>query len=275
MVWIFPAGALIFLIVAALVLLFSSAARTGLREDEMILWTEQAVSIWNIPNNPIGRLILLGFTAVIFAGEYQWHTWKNVVPRQSRTALVLVKFFALGAFVVLAFVLMSIIWTLGWGVLTRIGETSYGPQITRHVLSDFVQDYALAASLAFTSTIIAAGYAALAGMLTRSILGGVIVSFGITFVENLSILGLMIIGWFLDIPKIVHLYRFTPGYNAVNVANWINEHAPNTMRPSDEGVFASIVFSDSLEFSLGVLAAWVIGLIALTVFLFQRQDITS
>ncbi len=172
LIWIFPLGALAFLAVAGLVLALSSSARASLRQDEAILWTEQAISMWNFPNNPVGRLILLGFTAVVFAGEYQWQTWKNVVPRNRRAALILVKFLALGAFVVLAFSLMSALWTAGWAVLTRIADVSYGPRVTWAVLRDFGEDYALAAGLAFTSTVIAAGYAALAAMVTRSILGG-------------------------------------------------------------------------------------------------------
>lgn len=275
LIWIFPIGAVGFIALAALILTLSSSARAGLRQDDAVLWTEQAISMWNFPNNPVGRLILLGFTAVVFAGEYQWQTWKNVVPRSRRAALILVKFLALGAFVVLAFSLMSVLWTAGWALLTRIAHVPYGPRITAEVVRSFAGDYALAAGLAFTSTLIAAGYAALAGMLTRSILGGVIAGFAATFVENLSILGLMLIGWFLDIPRIVHLYRLTPGYNLINVASWINKNAPNTMRPFEEGKYSGIVFSDSLEFSIVILALWVFGLMALTVALFQRQDITS
>lgn len=275
LVWIFPIGAVAFIAVVALILALSSSARAGLRQDETMLWTEQAIGVWDLPNNPIGRLILLGFTAVIFAGEYQWQTWKNVVPRNRRAALILVKFLALGVFVVLAFMLMSILWAAGWALLTRIAGAAYGPRVTVDVLRDFAGDYALSASLAFTSTLIAAGYAALAGMLTRSILGGVLVGFGLTFVENLSIIGLMLVGWFLDVPKIVHLYRFTPGYNLINVASWINDDAPNAMRPFEEGRYAGIVLSDSLEFSVAVLAVWIVGLIVLAMALFQRQDITS
>lgn len=275
LVWIFPLAAVAFIVVASLVLSLSSSAREGFREDDPPLWTEGAISVWNFPNNPVGRLVLLGFTAVVFAGEYQWSTWKNMVPRNRRISLILIKFLALGVFVVVAFVLMSIVWSLGVGLLTQIAGTSYGPRVTRDVLSDFAQDYALQASLAFTSTIIAAGYAALAGMVTRSILGGVLVGFVLTFVEQGLILGLMFIGWLLDFPRIVHVYQYTPGYNLLNVASWINDRVALNMQPSEEGKFAGIVFSDSLAFSLVVLAAWVIGLIALTSFLFQRQDITS
>jgi ABC-2 type transport system permease protein len=274
LVWIFPLLAVGFVIVVGAILALSSPARHGFQNDTPAKWTEQAIGVWNIPNNPVGRLILLGFTAVVFAGEYQWNTWKNIVPRNRRVLLIVIKFIALGAFVVLAFVLMSIIWTLGYGLLTQIAGASYGPRISEKVMTTFAGDYALAASLAFTSTIIAAGYAALAGLFTRSILGGVLVGFAATFIENLSILGLVIIGYFLNIPRIVHLYRLTPGYNLTNVASWINDSHAVDMKV-DVSSKVSYVFSDGLTFSVVVLVAWIIGLIALTAFLFRRQDITS
>jgi ABC-2 type transport system permease protein len=274
LIWIFPIVAFGAVVVLALILSLSSGARNGIREGNAPLWTDNAISVWNVPNNPLGRLILLGFTAVVFAGEYQWQTWKNVVPRNRRVPLILVKFLALGVFVVVAFLLMSLIWTLGWWLLCRIVGIPYGPKITSDVMSDFAGDYALAVALAFTSTLIAAGYAALAAMLTRSILGGVLVGFALTFAENLSIVGLIIVGYFLDIPRIVHLYQFTPGYNLLNVASWINDKVALNMDVTVEST-ATYIFSDSLTFSVVVLAVWVFGLIALTAYLFRRQDITS
>ncbi len=48
------------------------------------------------------------------------------------------------------------------------------------------------------------------------------------------------------------------------------------MRPyEDNGKYSDIVFSDSLTFSVVVLAVWVIGSDRLTAYLFRRQDITS
>ncbi len=274
LIWIFPIAAFALLVVFALILALSSGARDGFRQDDSTLWTNNAIGVWNLANNPVGRLLLLGFTAVMFAGEYQWQTWKNIVPRNRRVALIMIKFLALGVFVVVAFVLMSIIWTLGWGVLCQIANVSYGPKITSDVLSDFAGDYALAVALAFTSTLIAAGYAAAAAMLTRSILGGVLVGFGLTFAEYLSIGALVLIGYFLDIPRVVHLYRLTPGYNLLNVASWLNDKVALNMDVPVEGK-ATYIFSDSLTFSVVVLAAWVFGLIALTAYLFRQQDITS
>jgi hypothetical protein len=157
--------------------------------------------------------------------------------------------------------------------LTLIAGESYGPAIKGSVLSDFAQDYALQASMTFTSTIISAGYAALAAMITRSILGGVLVGFGITFAENLSIVALLIIGYFLKAPRLVELYRFTPGYNLVNVTEWVNNNAPSRMQVDVGGT--EVFFSNSLESSLLILAVSVIGLIAVTAYLFRQQDITS
>jgi hypothetical protein len=273
LVWVFPVGAAGLIILAAFVMTLFPSTRENFNEGNPSLWTDQAIATWNLANNPLGRLILLGFTAVVFAGEYQWNTWKNVVPRHQRVALILVKFFTLGAFVVTAFVLMSIIWTVGWGGLTLIAGESYGPAIKGSVLSDFAQDYALQASMTFTSTIISAGYAALAAMITRSILGGVLVGFGITFAENLSIVALLIIGYFLKAPRLVELYRFTPGYNLVNVTEWVNNNAPSRMQVDVGGT--EVFFSNSLESSLLILAVSVIGLIAVTAYLFRQQDITS
>ena len=276
LIWIFPIGAVAFMAIAALTLGLSDTARESAQNGGIPTWTDAAVSIWEIPNNPFGRLILLGFAAVVFAGEYQWRTWKNIVPRNRRAMLLLMKFLTLGVFVVTAFVLMSIIWVIGWGLLAQIANADYRPSVTGKVVSDFAEDYTIQASLTFTSTVIAAGYAALAGMVTRSILGGVLVSFGITLAESGLILGLMFVGWLLDMPRIVHVYQYMPFYNMTNVTSWVRDNIPLDMRPFGEGhEYSSIMFSDSLAFSLAVLAAWVIGLYLLIAFMFQRQDITT
>jgi ABC-type transport system involved in multi-copper enzyme maturation permease subunit len=274
LIWVFPLIAVLFTVVAALILALSSSARQGFAEDEAaIRWTEQAIGVWNLPNNPVGRLALLAFTAVVFAGEYQWGTWKNTIPRNRRLALILVKYVTLGVYVVVAFVLMSILWTLGMGLLAGIADTPYGPRISGSVLAEFGEDYLVQASVAFTSTIIAAGYAALAAMFTRSILGGVIAGFVMTLAEGGSILGLALVGYLLDIPRLVHVYRYLPFYNLINVSTWINENKPE---PLEIDIGDTLIrHSDSLAFSLVVLAAWLVGLIGLTAYLFQRQDITS
>jgi ABC-2 type transport system permease protein len=278
LVLIFPVGMLAFvLVMSALFILFpsmrtdESTAGLGLDRAE---WTEQAVEVWSVPNSLLGRLMMLGFTAVVFAGEYQWQTWKNVVPRHRRAALVLIKFLAVAVFVVLAFVLASIIFAAGWGLMVRIAGGTYGPAITGDVLADFAGEYLKQAWLAFTLTLIAASFAALAGMFTRSILGGVLIGAMFTYAEGLSILGMALIAHLIDFPRLVYLYRLTPSYNVANARSWITHNQPASMQDAGALLGDVLDFSDSLNFSVVVLTLWGIGLIALTAYLFQRQDIT-
>lgn len=269
MIWIFPLMALALIAVLLLVVLLSPQARENLRA-EPLLWTQTMVEAWNIPNNPLGRLLLLGFTAVLFGGEYQWNTWKSIVPRSQRVALILIKFLAVGVFVVFAFSLTSLVWAGGQAFVMLAADAPYGPDFTAAVLEDFAGDYALQALTTFVSVIIAAGYATVAAMLTRSILGSVVVGFIFTLAEGFSILALYLVVWLLDNENILNIYRFTPTYNLLNITGWVNDQQAISFEfPSGRVVY------DSLEFSILILAVWMIGLIVSTTIIFQRQDITN
>ncbi|MCD4685034.1 MAG: ABC transporter permease [Anaerolineae bacterium] len=277
MLWIFPVGALAFVIVMALMVALVPSMRTddgvkNLGLDDVV-WTEQAISVWDFANSLIGRLIMLAFTSVVFAGEYQWGTWKNIVPRRQRASLMLVKFLTVALFVVFAFTLMSIFIGGGLVVIAEIAGGSHGPRVTGDVVAQFAQDYAQHAGLAFTLALIAASFAALSGMATRSILGGVIVSVIITYAEGLSVLPLALLGYLFDFPKLVYGYRITPSYNVANVKSRITR---GSCEAANISFFDDILdFSDSLEFSAVMLAVWVIVLVGLTAYLFREQDITT
>ncbi|MBN2304942.1 MAG: ABC transporter permease [Anaerolineae bacterium] len=278
MIWIFPVGALAFVIVMSLLLaLFpvmreaESTQNLGVDQAE---WTEQAISVWGFANSLLGRMVMLAFTSVVFAGEYRWQTWKNLVPRRRRRTLIVMKFVAVGTFIVVAFTLMSLIMAVGWGVMVAVAGGSYGPAITGDVLVDFAGDYAREAWLAFTLTVIAASFAALAGMFTRSILGGVLVSIVITYAEGLSILVLALLAHVLDTSRLIYLYRLTPSYNVANVTSWIRHNRPETAEGTLT-IFGDLIdFADDVNFSVAILVVWVVALVALTVYLFENQDIT-
>jgi hypothetical protein len=269
MIWIFPA-----LAVLVILLLFVGAAlSSSFRESinaEPARWTEIAIFPWVIPNNPLGRGLLIGFTAVLFAGEYQWNTWKVVVPRSQRVPLILMKFLTVALFVLFAFTLMSILLTLGMGLLHVMVGASYGPSVDGDVLSNFVEDYGLQMLFAFMTTIIAAGYAAFAAMITRSILGSAITAIVASIGETFLIIPLALLASLFKMDSIMHVYRFVPSWNLINLFSWLTEDQPSQLEmPSGE------IVVDSLLFSEVVLACWVVGLIVLTAYLFQRQDITN
>jgi ABC-2 type transport system permease protein len=269
MIWIFPALAVLATVLMLLAAAFSASFREGLSLEPM-LWTDVAILAWLIPNNPLGLGLLLGFTAVLFAGEYQWNTWKLIVPRSRRVPLILMKFFTVGFFIVFAFTLMSILLTLGMGLVSLAAGASYKPSLADGVLTQFAKDYGLQMFYAFVSTMIAAGYASLAAMITRSILGSVITSIVITIGQTLLILPLYLISYWLDTDFFLHIYRFIPSYNLLNLFTWLVDETPDGLE-----LTSGAVVVDSLLFSEVVLIAWVIGLVTLTAYLFYRQDITN
>jgi hypothetical protein len=267
LIWIFPALAVLATILALLAAALSSSFREGMRA-EPLLWTDIAIAPWLIPNNPLGRGLLIGFTAVLFAGEYQWKTWKAIVPRSQRVPLILVKFCAVALFVVFAFTLMSLLLTSGLGLVSLATGASFGPSPGSDALTDFAGDYGLQMFYAFVSTIIAAGYVSLAAMITRSILGSVITGIVVSIGETMLVLPLYLIAELLGQEGILHIYRFFPGINLLNLFTWLHGETPGGLEmPSGE------IIVDSQLFAEVALACWVIGLVALTAYTFQRQDI--
>jgi len=267
MIGIFPALAILATVVGLLMAGLSSSFRTALQEDPA-LWTEAAILPWLVPNNPLGRALLLGFAAVLFAGEYQWNTWKSIVPRTRRLPLLLVKFVTVAAFVVLAFTLTSVLLTLGLGLVSWVAGAPFGPPLSSAVLNDFAKDYGLQVFYAFLSTMIAAGMVALVAMLTRSILASALVSIVIAIGETLLIVPLYLLAALLRTDGILHLYRVLPGYNLLNFFTWLAGETPEGLEmPSGE------LIVDGELFSAVVLVIWMIGLISLSAYLFNRQDI--
>ena len=270
LIWIFPVGALGFLIVSNLILLASSRFQESIAESGPLEWTGAMIGVWAFANNPFGRLFFLGFAAVLFGGEYQWNTWKNVVPRSWRVPLLFIKFLGVAFFVVLAFALMSVVMAASSAINAAIVGVGYGPSLSGEVLGDFARDYGIVVFTTFVAVVIGAGYAAIAAMITRSILGSVIVSFIIFAGEGVSIAGFAFVAWLTGADSVLGWYRVMPTYNLINVASWISE---------DEAFSYELLNGDEVSFSLGVslivLAVIVTVLFSVAAFFFQRQDITN
>jgi ABC-type transport system involved in multi-copper enzyme maturation permease subunit len=272
LVWIFPVGALGFVGAMSLAALLSPSFRNNI---QVSLWTDNFMMPWGFANNLFGRTFLLGFTAVTFAGEYQWGTWKNLIPRQRRVMLIMAKFINLGVLILIAFGLMSLIFGFGYGILTRIADITYGPEVTGEIVREFAGDYALQATLAFISVIIASIYAALSALLMQSILGGIMVGVGFSIVEPLIFGANLWLARLFDNAFFLHLGRISPFYNVENVNSWVRaDHAVSWLEPLFQ-LFNETAPADSLGFSVVVLLAWLVLGIGLVLYLFQRQDITT
>lgn len=269
LILVFPVGAAAILMLSIVLALLSSEFRASVAAHPPT-WMDEFLFSWNVVNSEIGRLLVLAFAAIVFAGEYQWGTWKNVVPRRERVSLILIKFVAVSVFVLASFTAMSIIIGIGAGVVVAIAGGQYGPPLTGDVLGAFAHTYLLQASVAFTSALIASGYTALAAILTRSIIGSTVIGLVITFGELVILAALALLSFLLHVPSLTNGYLLTPGYNLSNISQWSSESTGYSVGVGD-GTLGPL----SLGVSLVIVAVWAIGLILLTTLAFRRQDLTA
>lgn len=269
-VWLFPIGLIVFLVFQIIAILVSDNA-PQVFDLYSLQWTD-AVNTWGLvtkfPWNILAHFPMLAFMAIYFAGEYEWHTWKNIVPRNRRATLLLTKITVLVSAIITSLFTVSLLNVVGRAIpVAMIGE-SYGPPLTSEVFWDFVGVYVFELALAILYLVILAGLAALSVMVTRSIVGGLIVSFIMSFAVAVSGLFLHVLASLFGNVEMVNLYRYTPVHAADNVRAWVLYD--QAWVPS---IPAGMTIAPDLGFSLTVLLVWAIGLVALNLYLFQRQDL--
>jgi ABC-type transport system involved in multi-copper enzyme maturation permease subunit len=253
--------------------LFSRIWAEGMVATGSGRWIDDALGVWGLitssPFNILGRMLPLAFMSTVFASEYQWGMWKNLIPRNRRTSLILSKMAVLITLIVLALAATSLVTVAGQWLGRRLVGWEYGPAVTGSEIASFLTHYLQTAFLGILVLIILAGIAALAAILTRSVLGGLLVGFGFSVLDSLSMYILLLAGKIFSLPGIINLYRFTSAYNVDNSQSWFRMGTPALI--SVENFTAA----PGLAFSLAVLLIWVAVLIALVLAVFQRQDITS
>jgi len=268
LVWVFPLATAVFKFLG--LLLLSTLVSADIRPTS---WINDFSKIWDLinsyPGNVFGRLLPLAFMATMFAGEYQWSTWKNIVPRRSRWALIVSKQFVLVAIIVLAFFLTSLVTVLSQSIRHQLAGIVYQPGISGSALIALLEHYLREAGFAITSLFLMTAFAAIAAILTRSILGSLLIGLGLSVSELISGLLLVILGQFISKPEIVNAYSLMPSFSIENIRSWLVNGSYYT------AVLPGFSAEPSLLFSVLVLLVWVVGLTGLAICFFQRQDITS
>lgn len=276
LVWIFPIGLFAFHTVMILGSLVSGTLQIGVEYFGSGDWTTDSLAAWNIliffPANLFGRMLPLAFMAVVFAGEYQWRTLKNIVPRTKRWKLLLAKMAALVSLVMVSLLLTALIAALGPAIGHHLHGLPYGPALSAEVISGFLLDTSRTALIALLSLFNLVSYGAIAAILTRSILGGLLVSFGFAVLDATSLGFILFLSSFLGKPELINIYQFTPTYNLSNLHSWL--FSGQAQRFISAGI-APLTAEPSFWVSLLVLAIWICGLIGLALVMFQRQELTE
>ncbi|MFN2297362.1 MAG: ABC transporter permease [Anaerolineales bacterium] len=273
LVWSFPVGVLGFYTVMLAGGLINRPWVEGMLVTGAGTWTEDAIGAWGMllafPFTVLSRMMPLAFMAAVFAGEYQSGMWKNLIPRNRRANLILAKIAVVAGLMTLSLIATSVITIAGQAIGRYWLQWEYGPAVSGEVVSDFAARYVQTVLLGIDILIILAAFAAIAAMLTRSTLGGLLVVFLFSTVDSLSMYLLLLLGEIFSIPEIVNLYRYTPQCSIDNAQSLIRTGAavrlPLEVLPT----------GPDLGFSLVMLVLWTAGLTALALAVFQRQDITS
>ncbi|MCB8979585.1 MAG: ABC transporter permease [Ardenticatenaceae bacterium] len=274
LVWVYPIGALmIVLLIQILPALLLDPVREMIAASP-IDWTENLLSVWNAMNGFPGgtflRMPFIAFIAMAFAGEYQWGTWKNIVPRQSRMNLIFAKFLVLALLLMLALLLTSLVLLAGGWLESVLFNVPYGPSLAELDWGAFLQQALLQVLVTFVSTLIVASYAALIAMYSRSIIASLLLSVGVGIVELTSSVLLVIVSQAVQRPNLVNILVALPTYNLDNVRSWVVDGVGSTF-----GGYPGFTAVPPLWLSMVILLLWLGGLVGGTAVLFRHQDITS
>lgn len=273
LVWVYPVGIAVWMIGLVLISFVSTNLARNMVELSSGFWTMDMIGIWafvtSFPGNVLGRMLPVAFMAVVLGGEYQWGTWRNTVPRNHRAALIIAKLLNASAIVVIAFLATSIITVIGYALGHAIVDLPYAPNVTISATLESLQTYAEQTLLGFLSLLLLADFAALAAVLTRSLLGSLVASIGLAAVEPMTLLLLVAFGKLIDQPDIVSAYQITPTYHMSNAQSWFLQG--KAVAP----YFAGMSAEPALATSLLVVFGWVVALALVAILVFQRQDITS
>lgn len=237
-------------------------------------WTDDLVMVWTLlagfPGGTFLQMPFIAFIAVAFAGEYQWGTWKNILPGQSRTVLVLAKFIVLITLILLALLATSLILTGGNWLSSILFHSSYGPPLAEVDFATYLPEYFAQILVTFASLVISAATAALIAMYSRSVMASVLLTVGVGILEFASVLLLLLVGNILGRPNLVNIFVATPSYNLENIRSWILEGVG-----SNVGGMPGFTAVQPLPVSILIVVGWLVGLLVATAVLFNRQDINS
>lgn len=269
-VWIFPIGITVFSLLAIVIALFSEQYRIEQANIGIYPWHQTMLVTWQYSNNVFGRVIILFFTAFVFASEYRHGTWKNLVTRRTRVRLIVNKFIVTSAFVTVSLVATTILAAIWSGVLAAVIGVDYGLGDSGVNLGGFARDYAIQAFTTLTGVFIMSGFAALGAMIGKNVVTSAAFGFFFFMIESAGVIFFFgLVDWLFNI-NLFRLYAFLPTHNFFNIENHIVNGAGVPLS------FGEYYYDpNSMALSLVIIGLWSVGVVGAVSYLFRRQDITT
>jgi ABC-type transport system involved in multi-copper enzyme maturation permease subunit len=238
----------------------------------VLRWDVVVLGGWDVTSNLVAQLAAVAFAAVLFGGEYRWRTWKNIVPHRRRVPLLLTKYLVLGLLIVLALVVVSVILAVGMGLVS--GLLGFGDRY--FTLSEskttgmFVAECMRAILSVFVGTVFIGSMVGLVTLLTRSMLVGALGGVVVLALDGFSPTAFSTIVLLTDTTAWLELLRLRFMYNLHNAGQLLLGR-----KPASPGLVEFPTASNSLPVSLLIVVVWLVVMVGLTLWVFQRQDLAD
>lgn len=220
----------------------------------------QAVEAVNGANFFLVQLFFMIAASAILAGDYRWETWRLLTPRNTRANLILAKLATFGAASVIGLLLLAVSGILAGliGAALTGGTVTFAHEGALPVARLFIGTFAVS----WLELMALAGVAACLAVLTRAGLAALLIPIALWIVQAFLISQLRG-GWpDPDDPPLAALAAL-PAL-CTDVLRAAGASALDPLASPQPGALAA----------LACLLAWVAGLTAAAVALFQRQDLT-
>ncbi|MBN1287220.1 MAG: hypothetical protein JXB47_17610 [Anaerolineae bacterium] len=234
-------------------------------------WNLVALDSWNITANLIAQLGAVAFAAILFGGEYRWRTWKNLAPRRRRLPLLLIKYVVLGVLMICALLVLSVVLVVGLGLVSAaLGFGASYFQVGERTLGEFAANALVMSTSVFVGALFIGALVGLATLLTRSMLIGALGGIVVLAIDGFTPTAVSTIVLLTDTKIWLEALRLRFMYNLHNAGQLILGHAP-----ASPGLIEFSTGTNSLLGSLVIVAVWLAVMIGLTLWVFQRQDLTD
>ena len=256
LIWIYPAGALVVLLIAGAVDVWQDSRGLNPAEapETAQSWMETWQAVWMVPEGV--RFLMVAFAAVVFGGEYGWNTWKLVAPHRGRVALMLSKHLSAVGWLMAGYVAMALTWVIG---ATALGYIMGEPPPEGVRIDALLAGQVKGALHTLAIVLVTVAMVSALAVATRSTVAALLLGIALLAAEPFVA------------PRLakVHdlLFRAAPGTALSNLQSWIFAGQALPL-PTPDGPVA-----DSWVFSLTVLIAWTAVLGGLSIALFRRQDL--
>jgi ABC-type transport system involved in multi-copper enzyme maturation permease subunit len=162
---------------------------------------------------------------------------------------------------------------VGMGLVAARLGVNYGA-VDSATVQAFIGDYLAQMFITLASTAIAASYAAFAATITHSVTSSAMIAIAINIAETGILVPAFILYGLFKI-ELFGIYLYTPSYNLANISTYVTTDHGYLLDFSNEEAETVILHGPhALEVSILIVALIMILFVSLTVWRFQRQDIT-